>query len=222
MADPEQAGGVLHSDFDGTAVKLRRLFDPRNWSKYPLEGIEHYGSFLLGAQLEGVRIGSVVSRRPDIWPRRWATARSIADLGLSDTFSEPGQMVLAGSEAAKGAFVVERAQEGMPIGFVDDRPHRIGPSLLAALTATPEQTPLAPITLGVANHGRSGEYMMRFIDEARGAPDETGISVVERIADHAFTLHDRDERFRLDVVQLAPYSLDTGGRFAEQILASAA
>lgn len=218
MSALESPNSVLWSDFDGTAVETLGPLNPRNWLKYPLEGISGYDDFLEGAQETGVELGGIVSRRPDILPRRFVTARSIADLGLEHFFPAADQRVLTGDEARKGSFVVEEARKGRPVGFIDDKPHRAGPAILAALIETPLDVETPTITLGVVNHARSEEYMMRFIESARGHYEETGVSVTEKVNDHSFALRGREYRFRLDVVRLPYYSAAAGEAFARRLL----
>lgn len=217
MAAGEAPNPVLWSDFDGTAVETVGLLNPRNWIKYPLEGVPGYAEFLEGVQEGGVAIGGIVSRRPDILPRRYVTDRSIAELDLEGFFPTADQRVLTGDEARKGIFVVEEAQKGRPVGMVDDKPHHIGPSLLAALIETPLDVSTPTITLGVVNHGRSEEYMMRFVEAERERRGEKRVSVTEKVNDHTFALRAPDYRFRLDVVRLPSYSGPAGEAFAERL-----
>lgn len=218
----ETSNPVLLSDFDGTAVETAGPLDPRNWLKYPLPGVSGYADFLEGVQDEGVEIGGIVSRRPDIWPRRLVTARSISKLGLEQFFPGDEQVALTGDEAPKGALVVAEAQKGRPVGMIDDKPHSIGPSLIAALRETPLDTEIPEITLGVVNHGRSEEYMMRFIKSMRGRYSQTGVSVTERVNDHSFALRGADYRFQLNVFRLPNYSHESGQAFAQRLLGDSA
>jgi hypothetical protein len=221
MAVGEQSGAKLLSDFDGTAVELVGKLNPRNWLKYPLAGIPGYREFLEGVQEGGVDVDRVVSRRPNIPPRRLVTARSIADLGLQRFFPDSDSMVLAWSETGKASFVVEEAQKGRPVGMIDDKPHRVGPALLSAMREVPLESGwrrISPITLGVVNHERSEEYMMDFIEGVQEQYDEIGISVTERVNDHSFALRPADYRFRLNVVGLPEYSAQAGEAFAQRLL----
>jgi hypothetical protein len=217
MAAGETPGPVLWSDFDGTAVETVGMLNPRNWAKYPLDGVPGYAEFLEGVQEGGVAIGGLVSRRPDILPRRLVTGWSIAEAGLEGFFPTEDQRVLTGDEARKGIFVVGEAQKGQPVGMIDDKPHHIGPSLLAALIETPHDVQTPTITLGVVNHDRSEEYMMRFIEATRERRGEGRVSVTERVNDHTFALRASDYRFRLGVVRLPYYSGPAGEAFAEQL-----
>ena len=111
----------LWSDFDGTAVGLKGKTDPRNWTKYPLPLKQGYANFLNGVHTSGVDIAGIVSRRPDIWPRRFVTHRSIAKLGLENYFNDTN-VILAGSEFLKAQHVVARASNKQ-VGIIDDKPH---------------------------------------------------------------------------------------------------
>jgi hypothetical protein len=220
MAAGESSNPVLWSDFDGTAVETVGLLNPRNWAKYPLDGVPGYEEFLEGVQEGEVDIGGIVSRRPNIFPRRFVTARSIADLGLQRFFPDADSVVLAGSEAAKGAFVALEALEGQrPVGIVDDKPHRVGTALIAAMRKIPLENGrrIAPVTLGAVNHDRTEEYMASFIEAMQAAHDDTGISVTESSEEHSFVLRAPERNFRLNVVGLPEYSTEAGQAFAERL-----
>jgi hypothetical protein len=212
----------LWSDFDGTAVKVLSKADPRNWAKYPIPKIDGYFNFLYGVRSMGVDVAGIVSRRPDILPRRIVTARSIAKLGLREFFKSPEQIVLTGSEAKKGAFVAEKSK-ATTVGLIDDKPHRVGPEILNKLLEEEpdERQPLSEqarrVALGVVSHPKSTEYTERFIDGVREQTDETGIKVVERSNDHVFFLHGPNYGFELSVVQLEPYSMYAGDVFATHL-----
>lgn len=208
MSEPEAR---LISDFDGTAVAIMSKFDPRNWMKYPLPVIEGYLDFLRGAHLGGVEIAAIASRRPDILPRRIATARSVAKLGMDAYFGEGrGRVVLAGSERSKAEFVLAKSI-GVPTGMIDDKPHRIGAELVEGmrrLSETPEVEERR-ILLGVVNHTRSEAYIRRFASDVQQSGGEvldtdSGVRVV--VAEHT-----------LDVVLLEPYSQQAGQQFAERL-----
>lgn len=222
MAGGEVLPPVLWSDFDGTAVETVSKLNPRNWAKYPLDGIPGYEEFLEGAQGAGVEIGGIVSRRPDILPRRFVTSRSIANLGLQRFFPDLHHRVLTGDEARKGIFVVGEAQKNRPIGIIDDKPHHVGPALLAAMIETPLDVPISPVILGVVNHDQSEEHMMRFIEDADNRRGEAQLHVTERLNDHSFALRAWDFRFCLDVVRLPHYGDSAGEAFAERLLSHSA
>jgi len=216
----------LWSDFDGTAVALARKTDPRNWSKYPLRGLAGYAEFLKGVRSTGVEIAGVVSRRPDIFPRRAATARSIAKLGFSEFFNRPEQVVHKGSEEAKWQFVLDQSRN-TTIGMLDDKPHKFGAVLLGALTEPVQhlEVPRYPILLGVVSHDRSQEYIERLVEQAE-AKTTCGLHVTESWSgiDRAITTSFRleTESLNLHVMPLRPYSEQTGEAFGRAILDIAA
>lgn len=211
----------LWSDFDGTAVALARKTDPRNWSKYPLRGLAGYVEFLKGVQSTGVEIAGVVSRRPDIFPRRLATNRSIAKLGLSKFFNRPEQVVHQGSEEAKGRFVLEQSRIST-IGMLEDKPHKLGAVLLGALTEPVRHldVPRHPILLGVVSHDRSQEYIERLVEQVE-AKITGGLHVTEsscgigRAISTSFRLE--TEFLNLHVTPLQPYSEQAGEAFGQAI-----
>lgn len=213
----------LWSDFDGTAVAIVRKTNPRNWSKYPLLGVDGYADFLRGVQSAGVDVAGVVSRRPDILVRRMATARSITKLGYAEFFTIPEQIVHKGSEEAKGKFVAEQSCLAT-IGMLEDKPHKLGSVLLEALTGPmlPTQVPHHPIVLGVVAHDSSQKYIERLAEMVETTKNgglvvnETGPSPMAPIG-----LSIRGESVLLDVVQLEPYSKNAGAEFGHRLLEAA-
>lgn len=208
------------SDFDGTAVKVVPKYDPRNWTKYPLPKLPGYEQFLAGVRRGAVEVGGVVSRRPNIGVRRLVTARSIAVHGLYDYFPSRNQVRLTGSEAAKAAYVAALARQRV-IGLAEDKPHKVGPLILSELVKAlefEEPSQFNPrVAIGVVNHPRSGEYIDRTMDAVGDNAQEAGLHVFQRSGDGAVSVIGPDDRFRLDVVQLAPYSEATGRNFASYL-----
>lgn len=209
----------LWSDFDGTAVGLVSKTNPRNWSKYPLSGIEGYADFLRGVASTGVEIAGVVTRRPDIFIRRMATARSISKLGFGEFLPA---VVHKGSEEAKGRFVAEQSRE-TTIGMLEDKPHKLGAVLLGAVSETTQhpEAPHHPIVLGVVKHGHSQEYIERLAAQAN-ALASGGLTVAETGPITAIGLSIQSEQLSLEVVQLQPYSQYAGEIFGRTILDAAA
>jgi len=211
----------LWSDFDGTAVALAKKTDPRNWSKYPLKGLVGYADFLRGVQSTGVEIAGVVSRRPDIFIRRMATARSITKLGLGELFTNAGQIVHKGSEEAKGRFVAEQSRE-TTVGMLEDKPHKLGAVLLGMLDE-PVKHPEAthhPIILGVVSHSRSQEYIERLAEQAKVRT--SGDLYVTEFANGVGTATTTGitleaETLTLRVVPLQPYSQEAGQSFGQML-----
>ncbi len=207
------------SDFDGTAVEDLNNKNPLHWRrnvlKTRLKGLAGYVEFLQGIQHQGVEVAGIVSRRPDIAIRRNATARSIAELGLGDFFRHPEQIVLTGSEQGKADHVVKQSRD-VNIGIIDDKPHRIGPALLGALLRESDKSNgNHKLSLGVVNHEHSWEQTVSFLNDVDESSLEVSIS--EKLGSYATLTSQSDFRFRFTIVQLDPYSLESGKSFAEHI-----
>jgi len=209
----------LWSDFDGTAVGTTRKIDPRNWTKYPLPALHGYVAFLRGVQSAGVDIGGVVSRRPDILVRRFVTTRSVSKLGLSEFFGDHRQLVHAGSEEAKGRFLIERSRR-TTVGMLEDKPHKLGSVLLSALSAATQlpdsSRTLNPIIMGAVAHNRSQEYLERLLERVKTQPDlNLQVSEIADAGSHptptGFTLEAAS--VKLCVLALSPYTERSGERF---------
>lgn len=219
----------LWSDFDGTAVEKLSKKNPWQWRrnllKTKLKGLPGYGSFLQGVESVGVEIAGVVSRRPEVWPRRGNTMRSIAELGIGNYF-DAAKVVLTGSEEAKGQFVLEQSRIST-IGMLEDKPHKLGAVLLGALTEPAQhlEVPRHPILLGVVSHSRSQEYIERLVEQA-DAKTIGGLHVTEsscgggRATSTSFRLE--TEFLNLHVTPLQPYSEQAGEAFGRAILDIAA
>lgn len=214
MIDMAEPAPRLWSDFDGTAVALARKVDPRNWTKYPLRALPGFTDFLAGAIQGGVEFAGIVSRRPDIAPRRWVTARSISQLGISRHFSGLQRVVLTGSEQAKGGLLVAESR-GSVVGMVEDKPHKLGAVLVGALkeASAGADTLHYPIVLGVVAHPRSQRYIDQLLTDLELA--ETGVRIREP-GDGSYQIYPAHMRHtpRLDVVPLLPYSAEAGQQFA--------
>ncbi len=208
------------TDFDGTAVELVSKFDPRNWIKYPLPTMVGYTAFLRGVRRQDVVVGGVISRRPDIPIRRFVTRRSIVNLGL-DAYLNPDHIVLTGSEERKGRYIAERALH-RTVGLIDDKPHKVGPTILAGLSSGPGSPNFAGqqvrVALGVVNHPKSKTYTEQFVEQVRDESAATGISVATRHRDGVINLHGPDHSFKLSIVQLAAYGETPGSNFAEYLI----
>lgn len=214
MIDPAPR---LWSDFDGTAVAIARKTNPRNWSKYPLPGLAGYVDFLRGVQTSGVEVAGVVSRRPDILVRRLATTRSIVRLGFLEFFGNSSQIVLAGSEEAKGRFIAEQSKNA-PIGMLEDKPHALGKVLIGVMQGSDYPIfPHHPITLGVVNHPKSQEYIERLAEHAAGL-EAVGVSTREVPSNAGLGFSLRSESLSIDVVQLEPYTELAGKAFGQRLL----
>src|SRR5690606_11352284 len=118
----------LWCDFDGTLVTTRSKIDPRNWTKYPMDGVPEAAYFLGGVLGEGVDVAGIVSRRSAHF-RSSVTRWALRDTGLDRYFTDPGNIVLAGSEENKGRFLVKRSRE-RTVGMLEDKPHHLGRVIL--------------------------------------------------------------------------------------------
>lgn len=210
----------LWSDFDGTAVETVSKANPRNWLKYPLAGLAGYVEFLRGVQAGGVEVAGIISRRPEIAPRRWATNRTIAQLGLSEFFSNPSQVLLVGSETAKAFHLSVESAFGT-VGVIDDKPHKVGQALLKNLFVdapkVAEHRDHNPIVLGVIAHEKSQEYVERLVDQADILVDvqRDGLRI-EEVTGGGVSIVGR--ALNLRVVQLEPFTRQAGEHFASTML----
>lgn len=217
------------SDFDGTAVAIASKADPRNWSKYPLRGLDGYVDFLEGVASTGAHFDGVVSRRPNILPRRLATHRSISKIGMGHLIEKPATVVLTGSEAAKAQLIATQSQE-RTIGLIDDKPHRVGVELLKILNKGVDEQPVRPVVvIGAVNRPGSRESIYRLEDFAhRLNRDYDSQDDVKFFTEDSYfgtnlllphrTLGYENTSFRLDVFSLAPYSHEAGVEFGEYLL----
>lgn len=203
------------SDFDGTAVEIVPKWNPRNWTKYPLKMVPGYADFIRGAIDGGLENGGIVSRRAE-WARKGVTDRTIRQLGLTSFFGDSKMVYLAGSETTKAKAVVYRASK-VAVGVIDDKPHKIGVELVRELTERTvyNRRRYNPIVLGVVNHTSSEEYTDR-LQVALGEVD--GVCIDTDVAGDTFTVYGprlEAAQFMLRVVQLGPYTLEAGQRFAQ-------
>lgn len=216
------------SDFDGTAVAIASKADPRNWSKYPLRGLDGYVDLLEGVISTGVHFEGVVSRRPNILPRRLVTHRSISKIGMGHLIEDPKSVVLTGSETAKAQHVMVHSQE-RTIGLIDDKPHRIGVELLKILNKGTDEQPVRPVVvLGVVNQPGAKESAYKLEDFAHSLNrDYLSRADVNSFNEDNYigwggsferTSVFENNSFRLDVVSLAPYSHEAGAEFGEYLL----
>lgn len=202
----------LWSDFDGTAVGIKGKIDPRNWTKYPLPVIDGYADFLKGFGDYGGRIAGIVSRRPDIAPRRLATHRSIAKLGLQAYFGDPSKVLLTGSETTKAAHVLGEAAHAR-VGLIDDKPHRVGAEMIESLSAN-HSTESTHITLGAVRHDKQEEYMDRLLSFAEQHPSVGSIEEWKGGPRYDIIVGES----RLCLVGLKPYSRTAGQVFVEDVI----
>lgn len=204
----------LLSDFDGTALETVPKTNPRNWTKYPLAMVNGYLHFLGGVQSAGVEVASIVSRRPNILPRKLATMRSVGKLGMREFFQDDKQIVLAGSEKKK-AQVVAREADSATVGFVDDKPNVFGIALINALNANKPEETFRSIVLGAVEVTGKWAKLRELAERAAlidGVSVNTGMGRQLLICDEASS-------FRVQVVPLRPFDeIDVGFNFGKTII----
>lgn len=208
----------LWSDFDGTAVEIVSKANPRNWSKYPLKGLDGYVEFLRGVQDGGVDFAGIVSRRPNIAPRRLATKLSVAKLGIDEFFRGEQQVVLTGNEHKKGTFVADQAADRV-VGIIDDKPHKIGVAILNALKRP--SVFRSTVVVGAVNHSKTQMYVEGLANAAvQHKTDALAAGVpaidVEDRTDGGLIL--TGSNFDIHVVPVEPYSAEAGQAFAQTML----
>ena len=219
----ESPRGIVYSDFDGTAVQLPQDLTER-MTKHGLEPQPGFKAFLAGMADSGVDFGGFISKRP-AWLRKRATQKSITnELGMDPLT----RRTLAGEgiqwwkhEGQKARVLLDKVHGSgnKRVGFIDDKPHRIGHELMMLmideLHGHPETAQPVHITLGVVASERALEYMERFA----------------LVHDHSREVADVDGRFRttgvvrlpgrestLSIVGLQPYTFAEGQWFAQEIL----
>lgn len=224
----------LWSDFDGTAVELVPKWNWRNWTKYPLAAIAGYADFLSGVRDSGVEVLGVVSRRPNISARQAATARSMANLGLNQHYSWRHGAILAGSEEAKTMFVVEDARrENVPVGLIDDKPHKCGKALIGSLLRVDrggmERDPTNQLVLGVVDTPHRDEYLEQLHGFAEGLSrrqDRLSVSEIETGGVSRLEIVGASQEsgygqpFTLTIVGVDQYSHEAGQSFGSLLVST--
>ncbi len=210
----------LWSDFDGTAVATYKYNIWKKVTKLGLPLIDGYKDFLDGVKLEGVDVAGVVTRRPDILIRRYATQKSIAEHGLAEYFSQDNPVIYAGSETKKAQHMIDRSSE-VKFGLIDDRPQRVGREILDILASEVERDNNSKrfIALGGVDGENSAEGFRELVDYAEElAKDSQDMSVKEfdykasdKLTNAGYEI--KIGRTTLDVVRLANYSTDSGRAF---------
>ncbi len=203
---------ILWSDIDGTTVARVGPADPRNWLKYPLQVIEGYDDFLQGVKQSGVEFGGFVSRRPNIAVRRWATARSIARLGLTAGAGKTYTTMLAGSEMAKAQFIAAQSQM-RTVGMLEDQPDRLVKVLLNLLTDPLAHTDAKQhtIVIGSVADDRTMKHFEIFIEGVTVAASDMTVKKIPI----GYDISGRS--FRILMMVLRPYCYAEGRRFAAQL-----
>lgn len=206
----------LWSDFDGVVVELARPIDPRNWLKYPLRGVPRIGDFLLGVREGGVEIAGVNSHRINIELRRWATRRSIAQLGLQEFFGQPNQLKMSSRRWKKAAVLIEESRRNT-VAMLEDKPFELGTLLLERLTDAPPRSKglHLPIVLGVVNHDRGSESTQLL--KMAAANVYQPFATVSEADDGIINIVGSGQAFQINVVPLPVYSEIAGVSFAKTI-----
>jgi len=198
----------LWSDLDGTAVAKFPKTNIRNWFKYPLPIIPGYRDFLRGFQSDDEgRLGNIVSIRPDFWPRRLATRMTIERSGI-EAFYPMKNVILAGSERAKAIQVVNAAGVGL-VGMIDDKPHKIGKSLLDVM-AMQQRDESFGLTLGAVQTETQGDSVERLLSGAQNLLDV-------RLNERGLTTDIITPNGTLTLIELACYSFAARKNFAHAV-----
>lgn len=228
VLESRDVGVELWSDFDGTVVEKRKWYEPRNWTKYPLGGIEGYGDFIQGVEDAEVKIAGVISRRPDIAQRRHVTQKSIAALGLAGVFSDESVHLL-GSDGAKAAMLIDRSKEAV-VGMIDDNSHDLALHALAQSALRRTGAHRHPIVLGAVSGTSTDERVDNFLQDFRNlgivgsqvSVEENGYQSDGYTSDTIRVSTRNDIGLSLEIVALPEYSHSAGDAFARHLLRAAA
>jgi len=214
MREHIEAGWM--SDIDGTAVRLAdKKFSLQNARKSPLAPIEGFTDFYQGVASVGLLFLGFVTRRPDIAQRRRATNRSLTQLNLPRKFTITHAGTLtptANHEGRKARVVADAAVGRRVLGFIDDKPHRIGAELLLAIQeieADPTKTNVS-IVLGAVNQEGSA-YYDQFVDTVR-AEAARDSSIGFGIGESGASIYIGQST--LQVITFDEMSVQTGRKFA--------
>lgn len=203
------------SDFDGTAVETVGIANPRNWLKYPLAMIAGYSDFLSGINVSGSQVAGVVSRRPDIFPRRLATHLSMYDHDINRVLKN--NVVLTGSESKKGLFVAHKAMNTV-VGLLEDKPHRIGVEVVKALSATVGEYEVAEVVIGVPQEDDAFDKIARFERQMCQKRDEFGLGFIGTDLDSKNVTIYGEGGFTVRVMPLEGYSFESGTSFGSHLV----
>lgn len=211
------------SDFDGTIIESIPTNNITSWMRRPMGGIAGYEDFLRGIQLAEVSVEGVISRRPDSDLWQYFTQRSMARQGLGGYFRDATVHLLA-SERAKAEWVIDRSRDRV-VGIIEDRPHRLGASLLGLLTSMPDDVVRRPIVVGAVQHSGTDLFFEKFLGQAEylagaGHDIETTLNSFRAVDTNKVAISVEAENFRLDVVPLPKYSERAGivvGKYLQAI-----
>lgn len=208
------------SDFDGTIIESIPTNNIGNWMKRPMGGIKDYRHFLDGIRFSDVSVEGIISRRPSTLPWRLLTDFSMAGQRLEGFFNDPTVHLLA-AEHAKAEWLVERSRERV-VGVVEDRPHRLGASILKSLVSVPKDVEWHPIVIGAVPHYWTDTFFCKFLESTEhlagaGYDIQTTISTFRAVESRKAAISVEAENFRLDVVPLPKYSERAGIVFGKYL-----
>lgn len=211
---------IVHFDFDGTLVRIaEEKYSWQNFTKQNLPPVDGAVEFLHGLISTRVDIGSIVSRRPDIWQRRRVTMESVVQAGLSEFFDSYETLSLEGlvlpwwvSETRKAKRVLHDAEHRVT-GMIEDKPHNLGLEMIRLMMKQGEV--FEPIVLGVVDHPESESRVSRLVDGVRKEFGES-VTVSEEDGSMQFVKHTGGS-FALDVVLLEPFNFDSGQDFGNRL-----
>lgn len=212
---------VVHFDFDGTLVHLAdKIVSLQNARKYPLPPVEGARGFIEGVKSQGVALGSIISRRPEM--RERITAVSLRDTGLQGYFADPymdvrlmGQLFPWWKSEANKAQEVARSAAVRVTGMVDDKPHKLGREMVNFMMAADAEQIFEPVVIGVADSPDAQTRISKLVD---GVRDKFGdaVTIDEENGGIQFSKHSGGS-FVLDVVMLEPFSFAVGAGFGQRL-----
>jgi hypothetical protein len=212
----------LWIDCDGTAVAG---LDPRSLSWRLFSGQPGFVEFLHGVQTPRgsednpdalVEIAGILTMRPILLER--LTRYEVKRHGLKELIPGDDQLRHVGSDGAKANVLVAES-EHRRVGMLEDGPHRLVPKILSAFALREEADSTAEplILLGAVNHGRSDSYMNRTLRSARSEFGPSAVSEFDGV--NGETGHRiKVGRATLDIVQLEPYTEESGRQFGSMLL----
>lgn len=212
-------------DFDGSLVHLaNRNISLQNALKYPMYARIESDRFIQGVASTGVEIGPIVSRRPRIG-RTFVTRRTLTDTGLSRWFPAQDDVILAGSihpgkfrqsEERKAGVVIDHNVDRV-VGMIDDKPDKLGKLLLEGLLEN--DCTNKPLVLGVVPTPQSSQRTDALLTQA----EVSGWKVTEQqknqdeMAGYNLQFGSSGIQLLVKVVQLEPFSYETGVEFGQQL-----
>jgi len=212
---------IVHFDFDGTLVRVAdRKYSRQNARKYPLQPVPGAIKFIEGFKSQGVDLGSIISRRPEM--RERITRVSLRDAELQGYFPDSymdirlmGQLFPWWKSEANKAQEVVRSAADRVTGMVEDKPHNLGHEMIKIMMAADAEQIFEPVVVGVVDHPDAEKRISKLVDGVRGEFGDT-VTVDEENGGIQFSKHSGGS-FLLDVVLLDPFSFAAGAGFGERL-----